>query len=72
MKIVKNMGEADRLVRMVVAIGLIGLTLVGAVHGAVAVFAVVVGVVFLATSAVSYCPLYGLGGVNSAHRQRTG
>lgn len=72
MRIVKNMGEADRLVRTVVAIGLIGVVLMGAIQGVVAMIALGLGVVFLATSAFSSCPLYTLFGISTLRIRRTG
>jgi hypothetical protein len=52
---VKNMGSADRIIRAILGIG--GLVL-GIVLGGLWWIAAVLGVVFLLTSAVSFCPLY--------------
>lgn len=54
----KNMGSADRIIRTIVAIALGVLILTGNVTGWLAIVLGIVGVVFLATSAVSVCPLY--------------
>jgi hypothetical protein len=52
---VKNMGGADRIIRTILGIG--GLVL-GFVLGGWWWIAAALGVVFLLTSAVSFCPLY--------------
>lgn len=54
----KNMGTIDRVVRTSIAI-IIGVLLVsGVVSGLTAIILAVLAVIFLATSAVSFCPLY--------------
>ncbi len=53
-----NMGSADRIVRVVVALGLILSIVLGWLSGALAVIAGVLAVVFLATAAIRVCPLY--------------
>ena len=53
-----NMGTADRVVRAVIALGIAALYFTGTISGTVGIALLVVGVVFLATSAVSTCPAY--------------
>ena len=53
-----NMGLVDRLVRSVLAVVVIVLYLTGQLTGIAAVVLGVLAIVFLATSAVSFCPLY--------------
>ena len=54
----KNMGTADRVIRVIIAaiIGLLYFTNV--VSGALGIVLLVLAVVFLLTSIVSFCPLY--------------
>lgn len=54
----KNMGMADRAVRILVALGIGGLYLGGQISGTVAAVLGVFAVVFVATSLISWCPLY--------------
>jgi predicted lysophospholipase L1 biosynthesis ABC-type transport system permease subunit len=56
--LIKNMGSADRIIRTIVAIVLGVLILTGEVTGMLAVILGIVAVIFLATSAMSTCPLY--------------
>ncbi len=58
MKLTPNMGSTDRIVRVVLAIVFAGLNLLGVVSGTLGVILWVLAVVFVLTSAVSFCPLY--------------
>jgi uncharacterized protein (DUF58 family) len=55
---VKNMGIADRVVRVLLAIIVGILYVTGTISGTVAVILGIVAVVFLLTSAISFCPAY--------------
>jgi hypothetical protein len=52
---VKNMGSVDRIIRVVLGVGLV---ITGAVMRGGFWALAALGVVFLATSAISFCPLY--------------
>jgi amino acid transporter len=54
----KNMGTADRIVRVIVAVVLGVLVLNGTITGALAWVLGALALVFLLTSFVSFCPLY--------------
>ena len=54
----KNMGGADRIIRVILAIVFAALYFTGTVAGTWGLVLVVLGGVFLATSVVSFCPLY--------------
>ncbi len=54
----KNMGTADRTIRILAALVITILLLTGQIQGIVAIAVGVLAVVFLATSVVSFCPLY--------------
>jgi hypothetical protein len=55
---VKNMGIADRGIRVLLAIVVGILYFDGTISGAVAVILGIVAVVFLVTGAIGYCPAY--------------
>ncbi|MEQ1623361.1 MAG: DUF2892 domain-containing protein, partial [Sediminibacterium sp.] len=61
----KNMGNTDRILRIVVAAIFAALYFTGTVTGTVGIVLLVLGGVFLATSAISFCPLYTLVGLNT-------
>ena len=58
MKFAKNMGSLDRILRIVVAVVFAYLYFSGTVTGVLGIILLVLGVVFLVTSFVSFCPLY--------------
>jgi hypothetical protein len=57
----KNVGSADRIVRTLLAIVFGILIFTGEVTGTLAIVLGVLAVVLLATSIVSFCPLYLVG-----------
>lgn len=63
MKFEKNVGKMDRLARFAIALILGGLYFMGIVQGAAGIIALVIAVVMLATSLMSFCPLYTLIGM---------
>ena len=54
----KNMGTADRAIRILVAIGIAALYFTGRISGVVAIVLCVVAVAFVLTSLVGWCPSY--------------
>lgn len=67
----KNMGSADRVIRILLAGLFAYLYFSGTVTGTVGIVLLVLGGVFLATSLVSFCPLYTLVGINTCGRKTT-
>ncbi|MBI2283109.1 MAG: DUF2892 domain-containing protein [Bacteroidetes bacterium] len=65
----KNMGNIDRIIRMIAAIVFSALYFTGTVTGTVGLVLVILGAVFLATSFISFCPLYTLFGVNTCEKK---
>ena len=61
----KNMGSADRLIRILVAIVFAALSFTGSVTGVGGLILLIVGIVFLLTSFISFCPIYGIFGLSS-------
>lgn len=61
----KNMGSLDRGVRIAIAVIFAILFSTGIVTGVFGTILLIVGGVFIATSVVSFCPLYTLIGVNT-------
>lgn len=64
----KNMGIADRGIRLVIAVLLVALYFSGTISGILGVLGLAVAVIFALTSIVSFCPLYVLFGVNTCSR----
>ncbi len=53
-----NMGSADKIVRIIVAIVIGILYFTNVITGTLGIILLILGVVFLLTSFVSFCPLY--------------
>lgn len=65
----KNMGATDRVIRIVLAALFSVLYFTGTVTGTVGLVLLVLGGVFLATSLISFCPLYSLVGLNTCPKK---
>lgn len=61
----KNMGSADRIIRIILAAVFAYLYFSGTVTGTLGIVLLVLGGVFLLTSLVSSCPLYSLVGIST-------
>lgn len=53
-----NMGTADKVIRILVALVIAALYFMGIITGTLAIVLMVLAVVFVATSFLSFCPLY--------------
>lgn len=69
MKLNKNMSSVDRVVRAVVALVFGYLYFSGIVSGVLGIILLVVGIIFLLTSLVSFCPLYSLFKISTLKNQ---
>jgi hypothetical protein len=65
----KNMGNLDRIIRVIAAIIFSALYFTGMVTGTFGMVLLVLGAVFLATSLINFCPLYTLLGVNTCEKK---
>lgn len=65
----RNMGTADRLIRLAVAVILVVLAATGMVKGGWMIAALVVAGVFTLTSLVGFCPLYVPLGISTRRKQ---
>lgn len=64
-----NMGNLDRVLRVIVAISLALLFYTGTVVGTAGVVGLVVAAVFLSTAAIGNCPLYTMLGLRTCSRK---
>jgi fucose permease len=53
-----NMGTADKVVRILAAIAIVGLYLANLISGTIAIILLIFAGIFIATSFMSFCPLY--------------
>ncbi len=61
----KNMGSIDKVIRVVIAIIMGVLYYTGTITGTLGIVLLVVAIVFVLTSLISFCPLYTLFGINT-------
>jgi len=61
----KNMGNLDKLIRVLLAMVFVILYLKGNVTGTLGLALVAIAVLFILTSLVSFCPLYTIFGINT-------
>ena len=54
----KNLGNTDRIIRLVLAAIFAILYFTGTVSGTLGIILLVLAVIFVVTSAISFCPLY--------------
>jgi hypothetical protein len=54
----KNMGTADRVIRLIIAVFFISLYASGSVIGTVGMVLIALSIVFVLTSFLGFCPLY--------------
>jgi len=61
----KNMGSADRIIRILIAAVFAVLYFTGTVSGTLGLVLLILGAVFVLTSLFSFCPLYTIFGMNT-------
>jgi len=66
----KNMGTADRVIRVILAAILVILYLTHTITGILGLVLVILGVVFLLTSLISFCPLYWPFGISTRKKEQ--
>lgn len=62
---IKNMGNVDRIIRILLAILFVILYFTKRVTGSPGIVLLLFAMVFLLTSSVSYCPIYKLLGIKT-------
>lgn len=61
----KNMGTADRVIRVIIAAIIAFLYFNGTITGTLGLVLIILAGVFVLTSVISFCPLYALVGVKT-------
>ena len=61
----RNMGNTDRIIRVIIAIIVGALYFSGTISGTLGIVLMVLAVVFVLTSLFSFCPLYAPLGLNT-------
>jgi len=61
----KNMGSTDKIIRSFIAVVIAVLYFTGTISGTLGLILLILGGVFLATSFISFCPLYAPLGIST-------
>jgi hypothetical protein len=67
----KNMGTADRIIRVIIAAIFIALYYNGIIGGVLGIVLITLSVIFVATSLISFCPLYLPFGLSTLRKKLT-
>lgn len=65
----KNMGIVDKVIRTIIAIVFLTLYFTNVLTGTLGIVLMVLSVVFLLTSLVSFCPIYAILGISSKPKE---
>lgn len=66
----KNMGTADQVIRLLVALAIGILYLTHVISGTVALVLGILAVVFIITTFAGFCPLYRIFGIHTLQRKK--
>jgi hypothetical protein len=66
----KNMGMADRVIRIFVALIIAGLYFTNQITGLAAIILLIFAGIFILTSFISFCPLYFPFGISTKGKQK--
>ncbi len=66
----KNMGTADKAIRILMAIVIAALYFTNVISGTLSIVLGILAVVFVLTSFISFCPLYLPFGINTSKKKR--
>lgn len=66
----QNMGTTDRIIRSIIAVIFFALYYNDIIPGTLGIVLVVISVVFLLTSFISFCPLYSILGISTLRKKK--
>lgn len=66
----KNLGNTDKIIRILLAVVLAILYFTNTVTGTLGIVLVVFGAILLLTSLVNFCPLYAILGINTCSTKK--
>lgn len=65
----KNMGSSDKVVRLLIAIVIVGLYFTNIISGIVTIILLAIAGIFILTSFMSFCPLYFPFGISTRGKE---
>ena len=67
---IRNMGSVDKMVRVILAIVIVGLYFAEQITGTAAIILLILAGVFILTSFISFCPLYYPFGISTRKEEK--
>jgi hypothetical protein len=67
----KNMGVADKIIRILIALAVVALYFTGVIKGTLGIVLMILAGIFVLTSLISFCPLYTIFGIRTCPREKT-
>jgi len=61
----RNLGNLDRILRVILALVIVGLYMADVINGTIAIVLLIFSGVFVLTSMLSTCPLYSIFGIST-------
>ena len=66
----RNMGFADKLIRLIAAVVILALYFLDVINGTLAIVLLVVAGIFVLTSLINFCPLYWPFGISTSGKKK--
>lgn len=66
----KNVGKTDLIIRLIIAVVILGLYFGGVVSGTLGIVLLVVAAIAILTGLVSTCPLYSVFGISTLSKKK--
>ena len=66
----KNIGPADRIIRLLIAVVVVILYFTGEISGKIGIGLLIVAAILALTSVISFCPIWSIFGVNTCKLEK--
>jgi hypothetical protein len=63
-----NVGLTDKIIRVLVAVLIASLYFMGKIDGTLSIILLIIATIFIATSFISFCPIYSIFGLSSKNK----
>lgn len=64
----KNVGLTDKIIRVLVAVLIASLYFMGKIDGTLSIILLIIATIFIATSFISFCPIYSIFSLSSKNK----
>jgi hypothetical protein len=63
-----NVGLTDKIIRVLAAVLIASLYFMGKIDGTLSIILLIIATIFIATSFISFCPIYSIFGLSSKNK----